>query len=123
MRAYSNRSIERRGCALKPLLKIPSYSASLWDVSKKYFSADVDAKSSILRTRLVPSKIIRKQKFTETAEENKVEQATVRHIYFSLNPISFSLAKFCLAKFDKTIKTTSTYYYKIFKDIRPKMEI
>ena len=38
----------------------------------------VDVKPSILRTRLVPSEIIRRQKFTETAEENKVEQATVR---------------------------------------------
>ena len=38
----------------------------------------VDAKPSILRTRLVPSKFIRRQKSTETAEENKVEQATVR---------------------------------------------
>ena len=35
----------------------------------------VDAKPSILRTRLVPSKFIRRYKFTETAEENKVEQA------------------------------------------------
>ena len=34
-----------------------------------------DERPSILRTRLVLSKIIRRQKFTETAEENKVEQA------------------------------------------------
>ncbi len=34
--------------------------------------------TSILRTRLVPSKSIRSYKLTETAEENKVEQATVR---------------------------------------------
>jgi hypothetical protein len=40
----------------------------------------VDARPSILRTRLVPSKIIRRQKSTETAEENKVEQATVRFL-------------------------------------------
>ena len=33
----------------------------------------VDVKPSILRTRLVPSEIIRRQKFAETAEENKVE--------------------------------------------------
>ena len=38
----------------------------------------VDAKPSILRTRLVPSKIIRRLKPSETAKENKVEQATVR---------------------------------------------
>ena len=47
----------------------------------------VDVKPSILRTRLVPSEIIRRQKFTETAEENKVEQATVRYVL----PIKVSL--------------------------------
>ena len=40
--------------------------------------ADSRRETSILRTRLVPSKSIRRYKFTETAEENKVEQATVR---------------------------------------------
>ena len=34
-----------------------------------------DARPSILRTRLVPSRPIRRQLFSETAEENKVEQA------------------------------------------------
>ena len=35
----------------------------------------VGRETSILRTRLVPAKIIRRQKSAETAEENKVEQA------------------------------------------------
>ena len=35
----------------------------------------IDVKPSILRTRLVPSKFIRRYKLTETVE-NKVEQAT-----------------------------------------------
>ena len=47
----------------------------------------IDVKPSILRTRLVLSKFIRRQKFTETAEENKVEQATVRYVL----PIKVSL--------------------------------
>ncbi len=34
----------------------------------------LDARSSILRTRLAPSELIRRQKSEETAEENKVEQ-------------------------------------------------
>ena len=38
----------------------------------------LDVRPSILRTRLVPSKFIRRQKLKETAEENKVEQATDR---------------------------------------------
>ena len=47
----------------------------------------VDVKPSILRTRLVPSEIIRRQKFTETAEENKVEQATVRYVLVMLEEL------------------------------------
>ena len=43
-----------------------------------------DERPSILRTRLVLSKIIRRQKFTETAEENKVEQAIVRYVLVML---------------------------------------
>ena len=41
--------------------------------------ADSRRETSILRIRLVPSKSIRRYKFSETAEENKVEQATGRH--------------------------------------------
>jgi hypothetical protein len=37
--------------------------------------ADSRRETSILLTRLVPSKFIRRYKFTETAEENKVEEA------------------------------------------------
>ena len=47
----------------------------------------VDVKPSILRTRLVLSKIIRRQKFTETAEENKVEQAIVRYVLVMLEEL------------------------------------
>ena len=49
--------------------------------------SDSRRETSILRTRLVPSKSIRRYKFKETAEENKVEQATVRYVL----PIKVSL--------------------------------
>ena len=54
-------------------------SLAWWVVSGWWLlSGQLDARPSILRTRLVPSKSIRRYKLTETAEENKVEQATVR---------------------------------------------
>jgi hypothetical protein len=53
-------------------------SRAIEQQSNRATERTVDARPSILRTRLVPSKSIRRYKFTETAEENKVEQATVR---------------------------------------------
>ena len=62
---------------------IASISSSNADCSNK--CRQLDARPSILRTRLVPSDFIRRHKFTETAEENKVEQASCQ-IFIETTP-------------------------------------
>ena len=46
----------------------------------------IDARPSILRTRLAPSEIIRRQRFSETAEENKVEQDSCQLLIIATTP-------------------------------------